>query len=171
MHIIKKRKQNLLGINRYEFDITNTLIGLFDIDYESDFSLSYENSPIYIGGKLLGYCQDFDDINKIPIKEISVFRPLRNDRHADILIKMFEDLDIIDIDSLEIKEYDTDKGKRYSGSFKKNNSIIDGTLIKSSPSIPILKISIVANMLLDENEYKIYYNNLLKYLSSGKNRK
>ena len=154
-------------ISESEFNITTLFIENFDIDYESDFSLSYGLLPLSCGDRLLGYCELYQNLPSIP-HDLMVFRPLKNEKHSNLIIDMFEELNIIESDNMEIREFTKNGKKRYSGCLKLGNQIIEESYIKSAPSIPILKVSIIAQLLLDDDDYNIFRQNLKSYLSRDK---
>ena len=152
-------------INKYEFNITSLFIYSFDIEYEKDYTLTRMYLPLKCGEKFLAYSESYDSLKNIP-KHLMIFRPLKNEKHANMIIDMFDDLNIIESNNLEIKEFLGKKGKKkYSGYLRNGNTIIEESIIKSAPSIPILKISIIAKLLFDDTEYEQFYNNLKGFLS------
>lgn len=150
-------------INQYEFNITKLLIDTLGIEYESDYLISFDNVPIVCGDKYLAYTEQYNYLRKIP-KELAIFRPIKNEKHANIVIDMFDELNIIDSDSMEVKEFIKGNKKKFSGYLKSGNKIIEESFVKSAPTIPILKVSIIANVLFDDDEYHEFRSNLSSYL-------
>lgn len=147
-----------------EFNITTLFINEFELDYESDFSLSYKYLPLTCGDRTLGYAEKYEMIDLVP-KEFSLFRPLKNDKHANLIIEMFDDLNLIRSDNLEIKEFMKNGRKKYSGYLLNGTKVLKRSIVKIAPSIPILKVSIIASIMLDHETYEYYYKNLINYLS------
>lgn len=161
--LILHRYRSRNKITKSEFIITNLFINYLELELDSDYTLSFMLLPLICNDKQLGYTENYMFIRNIP-SSLALFRPLKNEKHANLIIDMFDDLNIIDFDSLEIKEFTKNDKKKYSGYLKKNNSIIEGSEVPSAPSVSILKLSIVAQLLFDSDDYMIYYNNLIKYL-------
>lgn len=153
-------------INEFEFNITKLLINALGIEFESGFLLSFDDAPIICGDRYIAYTEYYKFLNRIP-KDLAIFRPIRNEKHANIIIDMFDDLDIIESDNIEVTEFMKGTKKKYSGYLKCGNKKIDESFVKSAPSIPILKVSIIAKMLFDDYEYKQYKENLMKFLGKG----
>ena len=110
------------NISIYEFNITSKLLELLEIDYDdTDFALSANFVDIYSQTKKLGYCESYEMLNAIP-NEFSVFRPLVSDRHANMLIYMFDILNdnelLFDIDTIE-----------YNGKKKYTFKLLNGDLL------------------------------------------
>lgn len=165
--IAPREKRNIFSIiSRSEFEITKMLLDVLDADIEYDNSIIYQYAPITMNDRIFVYAERYFDLDKVSKMENTIlFRPLKSDKHANILIRMFEDLDLIDFDSLEIIENVLDNGRiKYSGYLKKGDKIIQGSYIKTAPSISILKVSIIANLLMNSEEYNKYYKYLLEYL-------
>ena len=159
MHRLKSRNK----ISKSEFIITNLFINYLELELDSDYTLSFMLLPLICNDKQLGYTENYMFIKNIP-SSLALFRPIKNEKHANLIIDMFDDLNIIDFDSLEIKEFMKNDKKKYSGYLKKNNIIVEGSEVPSAPSIPILKLSIVAQLLFDSDDYMTYYDNLIQYL-------
>ena len=109
--LIGKRRSPRFKISEYEFNITKLILDAFDIDIESDFQLTYNYNPIMISGQPVYYTDQYAALPGIS-KDLNIFRPLKNDKHANILIDMFEELDIIEIDNLTILEYENKYGRK-----------------------------------------------------------
>ena len=150
-------------VREYEFNITKLLINALGIEYDSNYLISFNDMPILCGDRYLAFTEQYKYLRKIP-KDLSIFRPIKNEKHANIVIDMFDELNIIDSDSVEIVEFMKNNKKKYSGYLKHGNKIIDESIVKSAPSVPILKISIIANVLFDDDEYTKYRDNLSNYL-------
>lgn len=153
-------------INEYEYNITKLLINSLGIEYEPNYLLSFEDAPIICGDRYVAFTEHYKFINRIP-KNLAIFRPIKNEKHANIIIDMFDELNIIDADNIEVTEFMKGNKKKFSGYLKCGNKKIEESFVKSAPSIPILKISIIAKILFDEYEYKEYKENLMKYLGKG----
>ena len=167
---ITRKKKN----NRYpesEFNVTKYLLDGFGIDYESDLSISLNLIAIYCGDRNLYFPEHYSYVNNIISDNNIIFRPLKNERHSNILIDMFEELDS-NAYQLEITEFlNKNNKKRYKGYFICDGNIVKNSIIKSSPSIPILKTSIVAKMVLNDNEFNKYIELLKIYLAEQKGDK
>lgn len=165
IHIHRKRNKN--KIDKNEFNISKMLLDYFEADYGDDFEITYNYSPIYCGEKILAYTEHFSDINSdlIP-KDKSIFRPLINERHANILIEMFEELGLNDLYCINIEEFINKNGKKkYRGYFvDSKDNIIKSTYIKSSSTIPILKTSMVAKAIFNDNDFYLYRSYLKDFL-------
>lgn len=157
-------------IDEFEFNITKLLIDALGIDYESDYLISFDDAPIICGDKYLAFTEHYKHINRIP-KDLAIFRPIRNEKHANIIIDMFDELDLIEADNIEVTEFMKGNKKKFSGYLKNGNEIIEESFVKSAPSIPILKISIIAKILFDDNDYDEYIKNLTSYLNRKKRGK
>lgn len=162
-------KENPNAFIKSEFIIVKKILDFLEIDYESDFSITKNCVPVYYGDREICFPEHFSYTSLIP-KEKILFRPLRNERHSNILIEMFEESEFnIDHDRLEINEFINNKGKkRFTGWLVSHGETIKNSIIKSSPSIPILKTSIVAKLLFNDCEYDVFKNMLSSYLSEQK---
>ena len=156
-------------INKYEFNITKLLINALGIEYEPNYLISFDDSLIVCGDRYIAFTEQYKYLNNIP-KDLTIFRPIKNEKHANIIIDMFDELNIIDSDNMEVTEFIKGNKKKYSGYLRKGNTKIEESFVKSAPSIPILKVSIIANILFDEDEYNEYRENLSKYLIGGKRK-
>ncbi len=161
-HAIKPFK-----VNKYEFNITTMLIQNLDIEYESDYTISYDNTTIECCDRFLGYSENYYALQDIP-PEIAIFRPIKNEKHANIIIDMLEYSGFIDFTYLEVRESIINNKKKFSGWLTKNHEIIDGTYVKSAPSVPILKTSIAAKILFDDIDMSKYMENLINFLNVNK---
>lgn len=161
-------RKNKFPIN--EFKITKMLLDALYVEYESDFTISQDSAPIYCGDKEISFPEHYAYINDFT-KDQLIFRPLKNERHANILIEMFEESDMnVDFNRIEVNEYLNEKNKRrYKGSMIGiNDKSISGTEISGCYSIPILKTSIIAKMVLSKKEYKEFRDLIIKYIIEQK---
>lgn len=157
-------------IDESEFNITKLLIDALGVDYESNYLISFDDAPIICGDKYLAFTEQYKYIDRIP-KDLAIFRPIRNEKHANIIIDMFDELELIDADNIEVTEFIKGNKKKFSGYLKNGNEMIEESFVKSAPSIPILKISIIAKILFDDDEYNSYIKNLTTFLNRKKGRK
>lgn len=169
---ITRIQKNKNKISKNEFNITKMLLDSLDVEFESDYSMTKDYSPLLCGDRILSYTEFYNNIDSIP-KENVIFRPLKNERHSNILIEMFEEsIENISMDKIEITEYLNKHGKkRYSGYIISHGHILKDSKITSAPSIPILKTSIVARTLLNKNDYEEYTKYLRKFLTDQKDDK
>ena len=160
------RKKHKIKIDKSEFKLTQLLLKYLDIEYDDEFAITLNYAPIYCGEKTLAYTEHYSDINSEIPKDKVIFRPLISERHANILIEMFEDLGLNDLYCIKIEEFiNKNDKKKYRGYFlDKYNNIIDSTYIKSSPTIPILKSSIVAKSLFSKDDFLLYKEYLKDFL-------
>ena len=161
------RKQNKFP--KEEFQITKKLLDTLDIEYETDLTISKDCAPIFCGDRELTFPEYYSYIDTIP-KEKLIFRPLKNERHSNILIEMFEESELmIPFDRIEIREFENENGKkRFSGYAVKGSQKIKKSSVKSSPSIPILKCTIIAKLMYDKKDYLEYRDMLALLLYSQK---
>lgn len=156
-------------ISQQEFNITKLLIDALGIEFDTGYMLSFDDAPIICGDRYLAYTEHYKFLEKIP-KDMAIFRPIKNEKHANIIIDMFDELNIIDSDTMEVTEVTKPNGKKkFSGYLKCGGRIIEESKVKSAPSITILKISIIAKLLFDDNVYDEYMKNLTEYLGNVKN--
>lgn len=160
-------------ISEIEFNMTKQFIQLLEMYCDNDYTIHNDNelcdAPLSCKTKLLGFCERYESLSNIP-KDMVIFRPFKNEKHANIIIELFEDLNYIEFDSLEINDYEKDGRLKYSGWLVKDGKIIDGSYIKTAPSLPILKMSILASLLMEPDEHKQYINNLMLFLRKGEYR-
>lgn len=154
-------------ISEYEFKITKMLLDALCIDCESDYTITYNSCPLWSGSKLIGYTERYSSIPDVP-KELSLFRPLRFEKHANILIDMFTDSEEIPVDALEIQEYIENDRKFYKGYFVYKGTPIENGTIEKARTPSVLKTSVVAKLLLDDMEYLEFTELLKKYFNRGK---
>ena len=160
----------IFKVSENEFNITRMFLDAFDIDCENDYSLTYNYLSLTCGDKLLAYTERYNQLKNIPTN-MMIFRPLKNEKHANTIIDMFDDLNLIESDNIEIREFSKNGKKKYSGYLKHGNKIIEESIIKSSPTIPILKTSVIAKTLFDEETYDEYRHNLYGFLTNNKSHK
>lgn len=162
--ITRRRKPN--KVSKAEFQITKLVLDYFDTEYEEDFSINVDESPLWCGEKLVAFPEHYSYINSEIPKDMVLFRPLKNERHSNILIDMFEDVAMnMPMDSLEINEFLNDNGKkRFTGYMIVGRKKVKESVIKSSPSIPILKTSIIAKLLFSRDDYETYKTLLKDFL-------
>ena len=166
--ITRRKKQN--KVSKSEFEITKLFLDYFESEYESDYSVTIDNSIIWCGDKVIAFPEHYSYINSDIPKDMALFRPLKNERHSNILIDMFEDLAMnVPMNSIEINEFINDNGKkRYNGHMTVYHKVVKESVIRSSPSIPILKTSIIAKVLFSKEDYSLYKTLLKQYLSEQK---
>lgn len=166
--ITRKRKNN--KITKNEFDITKMILDAFNCEYESDYSITIENAPLLYSDRVIAFPEHYSYINSDLNKDMILFRPLKNERHSNILIDMFEDYFMSEpMDSLEINEFLNDKNKkRYTGHIIVNGKLLKRSYIKSSPTIPVLKTSIIAKLLFNKDDYYKYKDKLNSFLYEQK---
>lgn len=157
--IIKSRRKFKFKISEIEFKLTKLLLDNLDIDYESDYTLSFNYLPIIYNNSPLCFAERYISLLNIPNNKV-IFRPIKNDKHANILIDMFDRLGIINSDNLIIL---SDGDNAYKGYFTYNGKKIEKSYTYNAPTIPILKSFMVAKLLLDSDDYNIFLNNLLEY--------
>lgn len=157
-------------ITEYEFNISKLFLDYFEIDVESDYSLSYNYKQLYFKGKPMAYAERYIDIPYIP-KTMSIFRPLKNELHSNLIIELFEESECNrTYPYMEIKEFIKDGHKKFSGFLKVKNDIIRRSIVKSAPSIPILKTSIIANTIFNYDDLSEYRYNIKEYINSFKKK-
>lgn len=166
---IAPRKKHRFKISKNEFILTKLLIDNLYIDFESNYeltsncvTLSYNNVPLH-------FAESYIALVNIPNDKI-IFRPLKNDKHANILIDMFEQLNIIKTDSLTILEDDYNESKTYKGYFTYNGKKIDKSYTYNAPTIPVLKSFMIAKLILDFDDYNIFLNNLIEFNRYSKSK-
>ena len=161
---IKKPK-----FSKNEFLMTKMLLDSLYVEYEPDFSITIDSAPIYCGEKEFNFPEHYSYINDFS-KDRLIFRPLKNERHANILIEMFEESEMsLNFDRIEINEYLNDNNKRrFKGYMIYKNEQIPNTNVKGSPSIAILKSTIIAKALLSKKEYIKFKELLTNYLMEQK---
>ena len=153
-------------IPEYEYNMTSMLINALDIEYERDMRLSYNYIIMYLGQRDLLFPRQYVDLDKIP-KGSLIFRPFKNERHANLLVDIFdEEYDLTD--SLTIEEEERNDRKLYSGYFTKDGVKINKSYVYKCPSPAFLKSYMVAKMVLDKNEYIDFSTNLKLLLNRGK---
>lgn len=155
-----------IKVNPNEFNITNLFIDCLELECGDDFIIYDGLRPLICGEKYLCYTDTYWALKYIPLED-AIFRPLKYEKHANIIIDMFDRLDIIDMDSLEVEEKIINGKKKYCGYMKKNGKIVNGSYVKHAPTIPILKCSVIAKMLFDDCDYDIFKSNLMGYLKRG----
>ena len=172
IRISKRRRNN--KIPKSEFKITSQLLYCFDAEIDEGYNIIVNYIPLTCGDKELAYSEHYSSLNTEIPKNKMIFRPIKNERHSNILIEMFEQSLIdISIERLEIEEYVNKNGKkRYSGYFVcKNNynkdSIMTNTEVKGLPSIAALKTAIVAKAMLDENDFYDFMTLLKELVFNG----
>lgn len=167
--LIKLTRIRKPKFSKNEFQITKMLLDALYVEYESDFSITIDSAPIYCGEKELNFPEHYSYINDFS-KDRLIFRPLKNERHANILIEMFEESEInVNFDRIEINEYLNDNNKkRFKGYMIYKNDEVPNTNIKGSPSIAILKSTIIAKVLLSKKEYNKFKELLTAYLIEQK---
>lgn len=167
--LIKLTRIRKPKFSKYEFLMTKMLLDALYVEYESDFSITIDSAPIYCGEKEFSFPEHYSYINDFS-KDRLIFRPLKNERHSNILIEMFEESDMsINFDKIEINEYLNNNNKRrFKGYMIYKNDPIPNTDIKGSPSIAILKCTIIAKILLSKNEYIKFKELLSNYLNEQK---
>ena len=167
--LIKLTRIRKQKFSKYEFLITKMLLDSLYVEYESDFSITIDSAPIYCGEKEFSFPEHYSYINDFS-KDRLIFRPLKNERHANILIEMFEESEMsLNFDRIEINEYLNDNNKkRFKGHMIYKNDQIPNTNVKGSPSIAILKSTIIAKVLLSKQEYTKFKELLTGYLMEQK---
>ena len=167
--LIKLTRIRKPKFSKYEFQITKMLLDSLYVEYESDFSITIDSAPIYCGEKEFSFPEHYSYINDFS-KDKLIFRPLKNERHANILIEMFEESEInLNFDRIEINEYLNDNNKkRFKGCMIYKNDPIPNTNVKGSPSIAILKSTIIAKILLSKKQYSDFKELLTNYLMEQK---
>ena len=175
MSLIKvTRIKNTQKMTKTEFIITKAILDALDAEYDSDHSILLESSYYYCGDKVIALPEHYTYVNDELDKDLILFRPLRNERHSNILIDMFEELKMsVPMDRLEINEYLNKNDKvRYSGYIIVNGNKMPNSYVKGSPSIPILKTSIIAQVLFKEGysnySYEDFSNLITQYLNEQK---
>lgn len=166
IRITRIKKPN--AYSKEEFSLTKKLLDALDVEYESDLTISKNCLPILCGDRELTFPEHYVYMDSIQ-KDKLIFRPLKNERHANIIIDMFEESSKIDFDRIEIREFlnDNDK-KRYSGYAIKGSEKVKKSTVKSSPSIPILKCTIIAKLIFDKKQYLEFRDMLAMFLYTQK---
>lgn len=155
--------------SKNEFLMTKMLLDALYVEYESDFSISINSAPVYCGEKEFSFPEHYSYINDFS-KDRLIFRPFKNERHSNILIEMFEESDMsINFDRIEINEYLNHNNKRrFKGYVIYKNNELPNTNVKGSPSIAILKCTIIAKLLLNKKDYITFKDLLSNYLIEQK---
>ena len=156
-------------ISLYEFKITNKFLELLEIEYEHDYTLTCNLVDIYCQNRQLAYSKYYNSLPKISTSH-TIFRPLISDKHANILITMFDILNDSEL-IYDIVEVNINGKKKYKGIVKSEDSITDIPCTVIAPTIPICKVSIVAALLMDDNDYKYFRKMLKEYLKFTKKSK
>lgn len=160
--LIGPRRRFKFKVSEYEFILTKLLLDNLYVDFEPDYELSFNCNPLSYNGSLLHFAERYLSLMNIPNDE-TIFRPLKSDKHANVLIDMFEQLELIETDGLTIMEYEENGNKLYKGYFTNNCKKIDKSYTYNAQSIPILKSFMVAKLLLDSDDYNIFINNLMQF--------
>lgn len=160
------REYPSIKISPNEFIITNLFINNLDLECFDNFIIHKDFIPLMCGEKYLCYSDIYHMLKYIPQSE-AIFRPLKHEKHANIIIDMFDALDLIDMDGLEVEERIIDNKKKYCGYIKKNGKIIKKSYVHHAPTIPIVKCSVIANVLFDKYDYDIFKSNLMEYFRRG----
>lgn len=171
VRISKRKKSN--RIPKSEFRLTSQLLYVFDTEIDDDYSILKDYVPLTCGDKELAYSEHYPSLSTEIPKNKVIFRPIKNERHSNILIEMFEELNESLVERLEVEEYLNKNGKkRYSGYFVcKNNNRKDSKLydteVKGLPSISALKTAIVAKAMLSDDEYDEFIETLKELVFNG----
>lgn len=161
--IIGPRKKYKPKLSQNEYIMTKLLIDNLYIDYELDYKLSFNYNLIIYNDTFLHFPERYSLLGNMP-NSYTLFRPLKSDKHANILIDMFDQLDIIKTDSLTILESNDDNGnKTYRGYFTYKGKKVDKSYTYNAPTTAILKSFMVAKLILDSDDYDIFINNLMSF--------
>lgn len=169
---ISKRKKNN-RISKSEFELTSQLLDAFEAEIDDEYKIIVDYVPLCCADKELAFSEHYSNLNTEIPKDKMLFRPLRNERHSNILIEMFEQLNENIIERLEIEEYlNKNNKKRYSGYFIGKNIYgkderIEKSYVKNIPSVPCLKAAIVAKCMLEDNEYEEFIIKMKDMIYSG----
>ena len=170
---IKPRKKYKFKVSESEFIMTKLLLENLYVDFEDDYQLSFNYGLISYNNSLLHFPERYNSFANIP-NNCTLFRPLKNDKHANILIDMFEQLNIIDTDSLTILENINDKNiKTYQGYFTYKGKKVDKSYTYNAPTIAVLKSFMIAKLILDTDDYDTFMSNLMvfnRYYNRGKQK-
>lgn len=165
---IAPRKKFKFKITETEFILTKLLLDNLYVDFEPEYKLSFNCNIVSYNGTPLHYSERYASLSNIP-NDLTIFRPLKNDKHANVLIDMFEQSNIIETTSLVIKETGinlssmTRDEKTYEGYFTNNGHTINKSFTYNAPTIPILKSFIIGKMILNKEDYNIFISNLMEY--------
>jgi len=161
-------------MSKNEFDITNKLLNYLGVEFESDSTITLEYVQITCGNHILSFPEKYNTLETMG-REHHLFRPLKSEKHANMLIDMFEESYPSNIDALEISEKPATSKKQlyelgpilYSGFLISKSMKIGASEILDIPSIPALKCAIVAKMLLPDYEHEIFNTKLSDFLKGG----
>lgn len=168
--VINSRKKNRFKISETEFILTKLLLDNLSVDVESNYELSFNYITLSYNGSPLHFAETYNSLMNIPNNK-TIFRPLKNDKHANILIDMFEQLDIIKTDSLTILEdIDQNEIKTYKGYFTYNGKKIGKSYTYNAPTTTVLKSFMIAKLILDSYDYDIFISNLIEFNKYNRNK-
>lgn len=168
--VIASRRKNRFKISETEFILTKLLLDNLYVDVESNYELSFNCITLSYNGTPLHFAETYNSLMNIPNSKV-IFRPLKNDKHANILIDMFEQLDIIKTNSLTILEsVDQDEIRSYKGYFTYNGKKIDKSYTYNAPTTAVLKSFMIAKLILDSYDYEIFLSNLIEFNKYNRNK-
>lgn len=168
LHRIRDEKDR---INIYEYNISKMFIYYLELDIEMNGLLTKYSAFIQCGDKLLSYHEKLKSVNNLfGDNSISIFRPLKLEKHTNLIIDMFDELYAIDFESLDIYEStNPNTGKRYYyGGLSRRGLSIEKSFVNSAPSIPILKSCVIVNMVFNDDDKAEFYTNLNNFLRNNK---
>lgn len=170
MNIVISSRKNKYKISETEFTLTKLLLDNLYVDVESNYELSFNYVTLSYNTVPLHFAETYNSLMNMPSNK-TVFRPLKNDKHANILIDMFEQLNIIKTDSLTILEsVDENDVKTYKGYFTYNGKKVDKSYTYNAPTTPVLKCFMIAKLILDSYDYDIFISNLIEFNRHLNNR-
>ena len=150
-------------VSELEFDITTTLIEAMDIEYEDNYTLEFQYWPISYGGYPIHYAENYEALVTLP-RTYPIFRPFKTDKHANVLIDMFEGMELIEFDNLTTMEYiDKYGNKSFKGYFTLRNKALKNTYTYGAPSPAILKCMMVGKLILGADEYREFMQKVSLY--------
>lgn len=164
----KREKLKYAKITEPEFIMTSLLLSNLYVDVECDSTLTFYpddyGHQVTFKNDILAFSDTYTGLADISDDKV-IFRPLKYDKYANIIISMFEELNIIDTDMLNIiNENPKSPKSTFKGFFTYKGQTINRSFSYNAPNIPVLKCLIIAKLILDENDYNTYIQNHHEYV-------
>jgi hypothetical protein len=156
----KKHKK----MTKLEYDITKSIIDILDIDTDSDYSLFFGVSYLEAKKKQLAFPSQYISVNRLT-QEQALFRPLKVEKHANLVIEMFEALTDMHTDHYEVS--DDDGINR--GFFVANGKKLKDTEVFNLDTSSLLKTSSVMKIMMDNDDFKEYISKVVYFMKNGDN--
>lgn len=153
-----KTQYNKPKMNKSEFLLTHTLLDLMDIEFEDDYTLTHDYTVLTYNGKHISLPDNYTYMSMIP-KDKILFRPFKSDKHANIIIDMFDDIFDKQLDSFEIIQ---NENKLYNGYFLVDGKKLLDSEVENIKKISILKCMCVAKLLMDDEDFSDFIETLEK---------